>query len=178
MAASSLPEVSFQMAEYFPHKAQPDLLILRIIEEAFGSRFLLSQPSAPMQTWGLQKLACPWWGVRLHPEVSRWGMVLGSSTQRLWDWLFKAVRHLPLNLGSPFCFCFSRLEQWFPWVSGLCVGLSLQNLKCLLKDELQSPGLHLFYCSQAMLEPERWVCMSGCWSWDLTLRVGEGSSVG
>lgn len=59
MAASSLPEVSFQMAEYFPHKAQSDLLILRIIEEAFGSRFLLSQPSAPMQTWGLQKLACP-----------------------------------------------------------------------------------------------------------------------
>lgn len=50
MAASSLPEVAFQMAEYFPHKAQPDLSILRIIEEAFGSA---------MQTWGLQKLASP-----------------------------------------------------------------------------------------------------------------------
>ena len=60
MAASSLPEVSFQMAEYFPHKVQqPDLSILRIIKEAFGSRFLLSQPSAGMQTWGLQKLASP-----------------------------------------------------------------------------------------------------------------------
>lgn len=52
MAARPLPEVFCQLADYFAHKVQLDLPILRRIEEVSGS-----QPGTATQTRGLQKLA-------------------------------------------------------------------------------------------------------------------------
>lgn len=120
MAASSLPEVFCQMAEYFPHKAQPDLSILRIAEEASGSRFLLPQT---VQTCLNINMGTAEAGTSLiDHEATTKGIFVrhctGPSHPEARDWLLKAVLHLLLNLGSPFFVCLSWLEHWFPSASG------------------------------------------------------------
>lgn len=54
MATRPLPEIFCQLVDYFAHKTQLDLPILRRIEETSAS-----QPDTAMQTLGTAKLALP-----------------------------------------------------------------------------------------------------------------------